>query len=284
MDIRKVGVVGCGLMGNGIAQVSAQSGYDVLVREVSREFLDRGLKRIDQMLDRAVEKGKIAPADGEKTRANIKGTTDLGDLVDCDLIIEAVTEDREVKTALFEELDTLCPPGVIFTSNTSSIRIALLAENLARRDRVLGLHFFNPVPVMKLVEIVKPDVASEEAYRTCRTFVESLGKVPITCRDTTGFVVNRLLVPYLLDAIRTLEEGIATAEDIDTGMNLGCGYPMGPLTLLDFVGLDTTLAIAHIMHEQWGQPHFAPPKLLEEKVRAGELGRKSGKGFYDYTK
>jgi 3-hydroxybutyryl-CoA dehydrogenase len=284
MKVSKIGVVGCGLMGNGIAQVSAQSGYKVVVREVSQELLDKGLSRIDKMLSRAVEKDKITAENKEKTLSKITGTVELDDLKDTDIIIEAVTEDIGIKNELFKELDGLCPKSTIFTSNTSSIKISLMAEELSRRDRVLGLHFFNPVPMMKLVEIVKPDTASQEAYETCRTLIESLGKVPITCKDTTGFVVNRLLIPYLLDSIRTLEEGIATAEDIDTGMKLGCGYPMGPLTLLDFVGLDTTLAISHIMYEEWGQPQYAPPKLLVDKVKAGEIGKKSGKGFYDYSR
>lgn len=284
MVISKVGVVGCGLMGNGIAQVSAQAGYDVVVREISRELLDKGIKRIERMLTGALEKGKITEKDKEETLSKITPTLDINDLTDCDLIIEAVTEDIDLKKRLFEELDEICPADTIFTSNTSSIKISLMAEKLKRRDKVLGLHFFNPVPIMKLVEIVKPDTAGEEAYVTCKEFVKSLGKVPITCKDTTGFVVNRLLVPYLLDAIRTLEEGIATAEDIDTGMKLGCGHPMGPLTLLDFVGLDTTLAISHIMFKEWGLPQYSPPKLLEDKVRAGEVGRKSGKGFYDYSR
>lgn len=284
MKIERVGVIGCGLMGNGIAQVAAQCGYDVVVREVTKDLLDKGIGRIVKMLDGAIEKGKSTQEEKERTLSKIRGTLELRDLKNSDIVIEAVTEDIQVKDRVFGELDALCPGHTIFASNTSSIRISLIAEKLSRQDRVLGLHFFNPVPLMKLVEIVRPEAASEEAYTICKSFVESLGKTPITCKDTTGFVVNRLLVPYLLDAIRALEEGIATAEDIDTGLKLGCGHPMGPLALLDFVGLDTTLAISRIMFDEWHDPQYAPPKLLVEKVERGELGRKSGKGFYDYSK
>lgn len=284
MDIKKVGVVGCGLMGAGVSQVSAEKGYQTVVREVSEELLDRGLAGIQKFLDKSIAKGKALPEQKDEVNRNLKGTTKLADLKDSDLIVEAVTEDIKTKNEVFKELDELCPEHTIFASNTSSLKISDMAVPTNRPDRFVGLHFFNPVPVMKLVEVVRAPSTSDEAYQAAIDFVESLGKTAVACKDTTGFVVNRLLVPYLLDAIRALEADVASKEDIDNAMMLGCGYPMGPLTLLDFVGLDTTLSIANIMHSEFKQPQYAPPELLKRMVGEGKLGKKSGMGFYDYSK
>ncbi len=283
MEIRKVGVVGCGLMGSGVSQVSAQSGYETTVREVNRELLDKGLAKIQKYLDKSIAKGKATAEQKEMVNKNLRGTTELEDLKDSDMIIEAVTEDMDVKNELFKELDKLCPERTVFASNTSSLKISEMAAPTSRPDRFVGLHFFNPVPVMKLVEVVRTPPTSDETFQTALDFVKSLEKTAVACKDTTGFVVNRLLVPYLLDAIRALEAGVASKEDIDNGMMLGCGYPMGPLTLLDFVGLDTTLSIANIMHDEFKQPQYAAPELLKKMVAEGKLGKKSGMGFYDYS-
>lgn len=284
MEIRKVGVVGCGLMGSGVSQVSAQSGYETTVREVNRELLDKGLAKIQKYLDKSIAKGKATAEQKEMVNKNLRGTTELEDLKDSDMIIEAVTEDMDVKNELFKELDKLCPERTVFASNTSSLKISEMAAPTSRPDRFVGLHFFNPVPVMKLVEVVRTPPTSDETFQTALDFVKSLEKTAVACKDTTGFVVNRLLVPYLLDAIRALEAGVASKEDIDNGMMLGCGYPMGPLTLLDFVGLDTTLSIANIMHDEFKQPQYAAPELLKKMVAEGKLGKKSGMGFYDYSR
>jgi len=284
MAIRKVGVIGCGLMGSGIAQVSAQAGYTVVVREVTDELYQRGLKRIADSLGKFVEKQKMTEAEKDAAVKRISGTTRVSDLKDCDLIIEAVIENFDEKTKLYRELDGLCGPQTIFASNTSSLPIGDMAAVTKRADRFCGLHFFNPVPLMKLVEVVRSIDTSEETYQTVKAFAESVGKTVVTAKDTPGFVVNVLLVPYLLDAVRLLENGVATKEDIDNGMKLGCGHPMGPLTLLDFVGIDTTYYIAEIMFAEFKDTRYAAPPLLKRMVNAGYHGRKSGRGFYDYTK
>ena len=282
--VKRVGVVGCGLMGSGIVQVSAAAGIETLVREVDQATLDKGLGRIKKFLEGGVEKGKLTAEDKDKTLSHIKGTTKLEDLAPCELIIEAAIENIAAKREVFGTLDKVTKPDAVLASNTSSLSITEIAASTSHPERVLGLHFFNPVPLMKLVEIIRALPTSEGAFDKAKGFVEQIGKTAVVCKDTPGFVVNRLLVPYLLDAVRLLESGIATREDIDNGMKLGCGYPMGPLTLLDFVGLDTTYYIANIMFEEFRQPHFAPPPLLKRMVLAGYIGRKSGRGFYEYAK
>lgn len=282
MQIKKVGVAGCGLMGSGIAQVCAEAGYDVLVREVSDELLRKGLGKIEAFLAKGVEKGKVTPERKQEVMGRLRGTTRVEDLKDRDLVIEAVVENLPAKRELFQALDPLCAPSTLFASNTSSLSVTEMAAVTKRPDRFVGLHFFNPVPLMKLVEVVRSPLTSPEAFETAFEFAKSLGKSPVRATDRTGFIVNRLLVPYLLDAIRALEEGVGSIEDIDKGMVLGCGYPMGPLTLLDFVGLDTTYFIANIMFDEFREKRFASPPLLKRMVQAGLLGRKSGKGFYDY--
>jgi 3-hydroxybutyryl-CoA dehydrogenase len=282
MGIRKVGVVGCGLMGSGIVQTAAQCGFEVKVREINDELLARGLSKIEGVLAGAVKKEKMTAAEKDAVMSRISGTTRVEDLADCHLVIEAVNENVELKQDLWRRLDPLCPATTIFASNTSSIPIRVQAQVTARPDRFVGLHFFNPVPVMKLVEVIRAETTSEATYQAAMEFSKALGKTPVTCIDTAGFIVNRLLVPYLFDAVRALEAGIATAEDIDTGMKLGCGHPMGPLALLDFVGLDTALAISHILFDAFGFPHYKAPKLLEKLVAEGKLGRKSGEGIYKY--
>lgn len=282
MQIHKVGVVGCGLMGGGIAQVSAQSGFTTVVREVSQELLDKGMARITGFLAKDVDKGRLAADARDAALSRLTPTTDLADLADCDLIVEAIVENLDTKRELFGTLDRLCPPATIFASNTSSLTIIEMAATTRRADRFAGLHFFNPVPMMKLVEVVRSIVTSDATVATLREFGAALGKTVVEAKDTPGFIVNRLLIPYMLDAIRVLEAGIATREDIDEGMKLGCGHPMGPLTLLDFVGLDTTYYIANIMFEEFKEPRFAPPPLLKRMVLAGQLGKKSGRGFYEY--
>jgi len=284
MKIDKVGVLGCGLMGAGIAEVAARSGYPTVVREVSEELLDKGLGKIRASLDKAVERGKLEAEARDKALANLSGTVELDGLADCDLVVEAIVENVDEKRRTFKALEEVVQEGAIFASNTSSLTITQLAMTTKRPDRFLGLHFFNPVPVMKLVEVVRTLMSSDEAFEDAFEFVRSLGKEPIACRDNSGFIVNRLLVPYLLDAIRAYEEGVGSVEDIDKGLQLGCGYPMGPFTLLDFVGLDTTYYIANIMFEEYREKRFAPPPLLKQMVQAGRLGRKSGRGFYDYSK
>ena len=282
MTIRKVGVLGAGLMGSGIAEVAAKSGYETVVREVSDELGRKGLSRIEGSLAKAVEKKKLAPEERDAARGRLSTTTNLSDLADCDILIEAIIENLDLKKDTYRELDSVCKPETIFCSNTSSLTITEMSAATARADRFAGLHFFNPVPVMKLVEVVRTIATSEETFETVFQFAQSLGKDPIRARDNSGFVVNRLLVPYLLDAVRALEEGVGSAEDIDKGMELGCGHPMGPLKLLDFVGLDTTYYIAQIMFDEYREKRFAPPPLLKRMVLAGRLGRKSGRGFYEY--
>jgi len=283
MAIRKVGVVGCGLMGSGIAQVTAASGFPTVVREVSAELLDKGLKSIDKNLNRLAEKGTITEAAKGEIRRRLKGTTKVEDLKDCDVIIEAIIEQLPAKRELFGALDAICPPSTIFASNTSSLTITEIATATKRPQRFVGLHFFNPVPVMKLVEVVRTIATEPVVYEEVVTFGTKLGKTPVRAHDSTGFIVNRLLVPYLLDAIRALEEGVGSIEDIDNSMKLGCGHPMGPLTLLDFVGLDTTYYISQIMFDEFKERRFAAPPLLKRMVLAGWNGRKSGRGFYDYS-
>ncbi len=282
MAIRKIGVLGCGLMGSGIAQVCAAAGYTTIVREVDQGLIDKGLSRVRKFLDSGVEKGKVTAGERDRTLGNLSGTTTLEDLGESDLIIEAIVENVEAKTQAFTALDALAGPTTIFCSNTSSLCITELASKTKRPDRFAGLHFFNPVPVMKLVEVIRGLTTSDATYQAVFAFAQSLGKEPVTAPDKPGFIVNRLLVPYLLDAVRAYEHGLGTVEDIDKGMKLGCGYPMGPFTLLDFVGLDTTYYIANIMFEEYREPAYAPPPLLKRMVLAGRMGRKSGQGFYKY--
>jgi 3-hydroxybutyryl-CoA dehydrogenase len=269
-------------MGSGIAQVCAASGYKTVVREVDQGLLDKGLGRIRKFLEDGIAKGKVTTEVRDKTLANLSGTTAFEDLASCDLIVEAIIENVDAKARAYAALDQVVGDGAIFCSNTSSLCITELASRTKRPDRFAGLHFFNPVPIMKLVEVIRALTTSDETYRTVFAFAESLGKEPITAPDKPGFIVNRLLVPYLLDAIRSYEHGLGTIEDIDKGMKLGTGYPMGPFTLLDFVGLDTTYYIANIMFDEYREPAYAPPPLLKRMVLAGRLGRKSGQGFYKY--
>lgn len=282
MEIKKVGVVGCGLMGGGIAQVAAQSGYQVVVSEVNDELLKAGLERIKSNLNRNVAKGKMTEAEMNQVLGRIKGTLEIESFKDCDIVIEAVIENMAEKRRLYAELDKICPPHTILASNTSSLTVIEMAAATKRQDRFVGLHFFNPVPMMQLAEVVKTITTSEATLETTKKFAQSLGKTAVIAKDTPGFIVNRLLVPYLLDAIRVYESGVATREDIDEGMRLGCNHPMGPLTLSDFIGLDTLYFIANIMFEEFKEPRFAPPTLLKRMVLAGQYGRKTGKGFYDY--
>ena|SRR5437773_1313123 len=284
MQIKTVGVLGCGLMGSGIAQVCAASGYKTIVREVDDSFLQKGLARIRKFVEDGVSKGKVAPDVRDRTLGNLSGTTTFDALKGCDLIIEAIVENLEDKKQTYAALEPVIGEHAILLSNTSSLCITELAASTKRPDRFGGLHFFNPVPIMKLVEVIRALTTSDETYRTMFGFAESLGKEPITAPDRPGFIVNRLLVPYLLDAVRAYENGLGTLEDIDNGMKLGCGHPMGPFTLLDFVGLDTTYYIANIMFDEFREPAYAPPPLLKRMVLAGRLGRKSGRGFYTYDR
>ena len=285
MEIKKVGVLGCGLMGSGIAQTAATAGFDVVVREVSDELCERGFKGIEKSLAKFAEKGTITAEQQSQIRGRMTGTTNFADLADCDIIIEAIIENLDTKRDTYRQLDELCKPETIFASNTSSLSITemLTATSLERQKRFIGLHFFNPVPLMKLVEVVKTILTDDSVYETAVDFGGRLGKVPVRASDKTGFIVNRLLVPYMLDSIRALEEGVGSIVDIDNAMKLGCGYPMGPLTLGDFVGLDTTYYIAEIMFNEFREKRFAPPPLLKRMVLAGLYGRKSGRGFYDYA-
>jgi len=283
MAIQRVGVVGCGLMGSGIAQVAAASGFETVVREVSAELVDKGLKGIEKNLNRLVEKGTISEVAKGEIRSRLKGTTSIDDLKNCDVIVEAIIEQLPAKRELFGALDKICPAATIFASNTSSLTITEIATATKRPQRFVGLHFFNPVPVMKLVEVVRTIATDPAVYEEMVAFGVKLGKTAVRANDSTGFIVNRLLVPYLLDAIRALEEGVGSIEDIDNSMKLGCGHPMGPLTLLDFVGLDTTYYISQIMFDEFKERRFAAPPLLKRMVLAGWNGRKSGRGFYDYT-
>jgi 3-hydroxybutyryl-CoA dehydrogenase len=282
-EVRRVAVLGCGLMGSGIAEISAKAGLETWVREVNDQFCEKGKASITKSLDKAVEKQKLQKAERDAALGQLRFTTRLEDLKDCDLIIEAVTEDLELKNEMFRTLDSVCPSHTIFASNTSSLTIADMAAATKRPDRVLGLHFFNPVPVMKLVEVVRTIATSDDAYQTAFNFVRKIGKEPVEAKDTSGFIVNRLLVPYMLDAIRCLEQGLASIEDIDKSMQLGTGYPMGPFVLSDFVGIDTLYRISEIMFEEFRETRFAPPPLLKRMVTMGYYGRKSKRGFYDYS-
>ena len=287
MEIRKVGVLGCGLMGSGIAQVSAMAGCEVIVLEAEQRFLDKGFAGIEKSLakfaERPPEKGGITAQQKSAMLALLKGTTKKEDLADCDLIVEAIIENLEEKRKMYSALDAIVKKSSIFASNTSSLSITELMTSTKRPERFVGLHFFNPVPLMKLVEVVKTIATANDVYETAVEFGKKLGKVPVRTSDKTGFIVNRLLVPYLLDAIRAYEEGVGSIPDIDNAMKLGCGYPMGPFTLLDFVGLDTTYYITHVMYDEFKERRFASPPLLKRLVSAGWYGKKSGKGFYDYS-
>jgi 3-hydroxybutyryl-CoA dehydrogenase len=287
MEIKKVAVLGCGLMGSGIAQVCATAGFDVTVLEVEQKYLDKGFGGIEKSLakfaERPVEKGGITPQQKDEIRARLKGTTNKADLADCDIVIEAIIENVEEKKKMCASIDSIVKKDAIFASNTSSISVTELLTAVKRPERFIGLHFFNPVPLMKLVEVVKTIATSPDVYDAAYEFAKKLGKVPVRTSDKTGFIVNRLLVPYLLDAIRAYEEGVGSIEDIDSAMKLGCGYPMGPFTLLDFVGLDTTYYITHVMYDEFKERRFASPPLLKRMVMAGWYGRKSGRGFYDYS-
>jgi len=286
MEIRKVGVLGCGLMGSGIAQVSATAGFDTVVKEVSEDLIAKGFGGIEKSLARFAEKGTITSDQQTEIRGRLSGTTSFNDLADCDIIIEAIIENLDEKRSTYKQLDELCKPETIFASNTSSLSITemMTATSAERQRRFIGMHFFNPVPLMKLVEVVKTILTDTDVYEQAVDFGKKLGKTPVRAGDKTGFIVNRLLVPYMLDAIRALEEGVGSIVDIDNAMKLGCGYPMGPFTLGDFVGLDTTYYIAEIMFNEFREKRFAPPPLLKRMVLAGLYGRKSGRGFYDYTK
>jgi 3-hydroxybutyryl-CoA dehydrogenase len=283
MGLKMIGIVGCGLMGSGIAEVCARADYRVLVREVNEELLERGLGRIQKSLGKAVAREKISQDQADHTLARIQGTLDLADFAECDLVIEAAVENMDLKKGIFAELDDILAPHAILASNTSSLCVTEMASVTGRGDKVLGIHFFNPVPVMPLIEFVRTILTSDETIATAREFGSSLGKTMVTAKDTPGFVVNRLLIPYLLQAVQVYEDGLASREDIDTAIKLGLAHPMGPLTLLDFVGLDTTLFIADAMYEEYKDPRYAAPPLLRRMVLAGQLGRKSGRGFYEYT-
>ena len=283
MTVQTVGVLGCGLMGSGIAQVSAVAGCAVVVRDLSDELLVKGRDAIAVSLAKFVEKGKLAPAARDAALEKVRFTTSLEELARCDLVIEAVTEDLELKNSLWVTLDRTCPPATLFASNTSSLPIIAQARVTGRADRFLGLHFFNPVPLMPLVEVIRSVATSPDTLRTAMAFVNRIGKQPIGAKDSAGFIVNLLLIPYLLDAVRAVEHGVASVPDIDAGMKLGCGHPMGPLTLLDYVGLDTSLKVGEILYEEFREARYTPPPLLRRMVMAGWYGKKSGKGFYDYS-
>jgi 3-hydroxybutyryl-CoA dehydrogenase len=283
MRIKKVGVIGCGLMGSGIAQAAATAGFSTVARDVAASLLEKGRAGIDKSMGRLVEKGKLTAADREAAAGRLSFTTDTAALQDCDIVIEAVTEDLALKNELWRELDVLCPPTTIFASNTSSLTIAAMAAATRRPDRFVGLHFFNPVPLMPLVEVVRTITTSQETFDRAFEFGRALGKEPVAATDNPGFIVNLLLVPYLLDAARALERGIASTTDLDRAMQLGCGHPMGPLTLLDYIGLDTVVRIAEIMFDAYRESRYAAPPLLQRMVVAGFHGRKSGRGFYDYS-
>ena len=283
MAIRKVGVIGCGLMGSGIAQVTAQAGCETTVVEASQALLDKGLGGIRRSLEALVAKARMTAEDRDAVLGRLQGATTFEALRDCDLVIEAITENQPLKNETFAKLDAICQPAALLASNTSSCNVTAMAAATRRPGQVLGLHFFNPVPLMKLVEVVQTILTDEKAVRDAYDWVQAVGKVPVRAKDSTAFIVNRLLVPYLLDAIRAYEGGLATLEDIDQAMKLGCGYPMGPFTLLDLVGLDTTMYVAEVMFEEYREPRYAPPPLLKRMVMAGRLGRKTGQGFYDYS-
>jgi 3-hydroxybutyryl-CoA dehydrogenase len=282
-EIKKVGVLGGGLMGSGIAQVSAMAGFDTVVREISDPVIDKSRTGIEKVLSKGIEKGKVTAGERDAAMSKLSFTTDLAQLAACDIVIEAVVEDLEMKNAMWKDLNEICAADTIFASNTSSLTIAAMAAACGRPDKMLGLHFFNPVPLMKLVEVVRTITTSDETADAAFDFAAKLGKEPVKAKDSSGFIVNLLLIPYMLDAIRALENNVASVEDIDKGMHLGAGHPMGPFTLLDFVGLDTTYKIAEIMFGEYREKKYAPPPLLKRMVITGMYGRKSGKGFYDYS-
>jgi 3-hydroxybutyryl-CoA dehydrogenase len=284
MSIQTIGVIGCGLMGSGIVEVAARTGFDVIVSEANNDFLQAGLARIDKSLGRAVKKGKLSEDEMAAIKARITGVVGLDAFADVDMAIEAVSENTDLKRAIFKKLNEVTRPDVILASNTSSISIAALAAVTDRPDKVVGMHFFNPVPVMALLELVRGILTSDETLTTAREIGERMGKTPVVAKDSPGFIVNRLLIPFLLDAVRMYESGLATKEDIDTGVKLGLNHPMGPLTLADFVGLDTTLFVADVLYEEYGDPNFKAPPLLRQMVAAGLTGRKTGRGFYDWRK
>jgi len=284
MTIQTIGVVGCGLMGSGIAEVAAKSGFDVIVGELNEDFLNAGMARIEKSVGRAVKRGKMSEEDAADVLARIVGTIEPADFAPVDLAIEAITENLEIKQRIFRTLDNVLRPDVIIASNTSSISIAVIAAETDRPDKVLGMHFFNPVPVMPLLELVRGILTSDETMAVARDIGKQLGKTIVVAKDSPGFIVNRLLIPFLIDAIRVYEAGLASREDIDTAIKLGLNHPMGPLTLADFVGLDTTLAVADVLYNEYGDPRFKAPPLLRQMVAAGLLGGKSGRGFYDYGK
>ncbi len=282
MEVKRVGVVGCGLMGAGIVQVCAQSGYQVVTSEINDELLNKGLASIKASLTKSVDKGKISQQDKDTTIARIKGTTDTRDFADCDLMIEAVVEKMDLKKQIFAELDRVCPRHAILTTNTSCLSIIDMAMATSRPEKVLGIHFFNPAPIMRLIEIVRTVATGDETFEIGKNFGESLGKTIVVAKDAPGFIVNRLMTPFLLNAIRMLENGVATREDIDTAVNLGLNHPMGPLALTDLIGLDTVYLIANSIYEEFRDPQYAPPILMKKMLAAGWLGRKTGKGFYEY--
>jgi len=283
MAIESVGVIGCGLMGGGIAQVSSQAGFPTIVIEANQELLDRGLAAIKKNLDGLVAKARLDQKARDEALSRLTGSTRLEELKACDVVVEAITENQPLKNETFARLDAICPPGALLATNTSSCNVTAMAAATRRPGQVLGLHFFNPVPLMKLVEVVQTILTTEATVKTAWEWVQALGKTPVRTKDSTAFIVNRLLVPYLLDAVRLYESGLASREDIDTAMKLGCGHPMGPLTLLDLVGLDTAMYVAEVMFEEFREPRYAPPPLLKRMVIAGRLGRKSGRGFFDYS-
>lgn len=283
MRIQTVGVIGCGVMGSGIAQVVAQAGFDTIVVEANDDLLRRGLDALRSTLDGLAARGKLEPATRDRILGRITGTVRLEDLKSCDLVVEAITEKQQLKNETFAKLDRICPPHAILASNTSSCTVTAMAAATRRPGQVVGLHFFNPVPLLKLVEVVRTILADDATIVAATEWVKALGKVPVQTKDTTAFIVNRLLVPYLLEAIRLYESGLASLEDIDQAMKLGCGYPMGPFALLDMVGLDTAMYVAEVMFEEFREPRYAPPPLLKRMVVAGHLGRKSGRGFYTYA-
>ncbi len=284
MQIKTIGICGCGQMGSGIAEVASKAGFGVIACEVNDDLLKKGLGRVENSLSKAVEKGKLEASAKADILSRVNGTTKLDDLRDCDLVCEAIVENIDEKVKLYRELDRIVKKEAIFASNTSSISITEMGAATSRPAQFLGLHFFNPVPVMKLVEVIRTVATSDDTYGTAREFAEKVGKTVVTCKDRPGFIVNVLLVPYLLDAVRAFQDGVATREDIDTGMKLGCGHPMGPLELTDFIGLDTIYYIAEILFEEFKDHHYAAPPLLKTMVKAGMLGRKSGRGFYEYGK
>ncbi len=284
MAIKTVGVVGCGLMGSGIVQVTAQAGFSTVAVEANQPLLDKGLAAIRRTLEGLVAKTKLSAGEKDAILGRITGTTRLEDLQACDLVVEAITENQALKNETFAKLDRICPPHTVLASNTSSCNVTAMAAATKRPGQVLGLHFFNPVPLMKLVEVVRTILTSEDSFRLAWEWIQAIGRVPVDVKDSTGFIVNRLLIPYLLEAVRVYESGLASLEDIDQAMKLGCGHPMGPFALLDLVGLDTAMYVAEVMFEEFREARYAPPPLLKRMVMAGRLGRKSGRGFYDYSK